>query len=59
MGLLAMRRIESWVWWIGVDIVGIGLYWAKDVRLVAVLYAMLLGLAVRGLLDWRSGPARA
>lgn len=52
MALLALKRVESWVWWIGVDVVGIGLYWAKDIRFVALLYVLLLGLAVRGLADW-------
>lgn len=54
MALLALRRVESWLWWIALDVVGIGLYWAKDVRFVALLYVLLLGLAVRGLLEWRA-----
>ena len=52
MALLALKRLESWVWWIGVDVIGIGLYWVKDVRFVALLYAVLLVLAVRGLVEW-------
>jgi nicotinamide mononucleotide transporter len=52
MGLLTLKRVESWLWWIGVDVVSIGLYWVKDVRFVALLYVVLLVLAVRGLVEW-------
>ena len=54
MALLVLKRLESWVWWLGVDVVGIGLYWIKDIRFVAVLYVLLLGLAVKGLAEWRA-----
>jgi nicotinamide mononucleotide transporter len=54
MALLALKRLESWVWWLGVDVVGIGLYWWKDVRFVALLYVLLLALAAKGLADWGS-----
>ena len=58
MALLALKRVESWLWWIAVDVVGIGLYWVKDVRFVALLYVVLLGLAVRGLIEWRGARER-
>jgi nicotinamide mononucleotide transporter len=58
MALLTLKRIESWFWWIGVDVVGIGLYWVKDVRFVALLYVLLLGLAVRGFLEWQAARGR-
>ena len=53
MALMALRRIEAWVYWILVDIVGIGLYFAKGVKFVSVLYVVLLGMAVAGLFAWR------
>jgi nicotinamide mononucleotide transporter len=53
MALLALKRLESWVWWLGVDVIGIGLYWVK---------VLLLGLAVKGLVEWQAewegGPGR-
>ena len=52
MALLTLKRVESWAWWIGVDVVGIGLYWVKDVRFIALLYVLLLGLAIRGFREW-------
>lgn len=51
--LLAHRKIESWYLWIGVDVIGIGLYAAKGVYLLSILYAILLCLAVKGLVAWR------
>jgi nicotinamide mononucleotide transporter len=51
--LMAHRRLECWVYWIIVDIIGVGLYYAKDVRFLALLYAIFLVLAANGLLTWR------
>ena len=48
MWLMARRRIESWVHWIIVDVIGIGLYFVKEVRFVALLYAILLAQGQRG-----------
>ena len=60
MWLMVRKRIESWIYWIVVDIIGIGLYYAKDVKLIALLYVLLLGLAIKGLVTWtreRKRPA--
>jgi nicotinamide mononucleotide transporter len=52
MWLLARRRLESWVYWIAVDVVGVWLYWVKGVRFMSLLYVVLLVLAVSGLWSW-------
>jgi nicotinamide mononucleotide transporter len=52
MWLLARRRIESWIYWIVVDVIAVGLYYAKAVKFVALLYVILLFLASKGLLSW-------
>lgn len=52
MVLMAQKRLESWVYWIVVDVIAIGLYTAQGVRFVALLYVALLVLAVRGLIGW-------
>jgi len=52
MWLMARKRIESWIYWIIVDVIGIWLYYVKDVKFVALLYAVLLFMAVRGLILW-------
>ena len=58
---MARRRVESWIYWIAVDVVGIGLYWVKGVRFVALLYVVLLCMAVCGCVAWhrtRGEPGR-
>lgn len=52
MYLITMRRNESWVYWIVVDVLGIYLYWIKDVRFIAIQYIFLLFMAVWGLITW-------
>jgi nicotinamide mononucleotide transporter len=64
--LQAQKRIENWLGWIVVNAVAVGVYWVKDLRLFAGLYAVFLGMAVVGYLAWRrtmsareTGSARA
>jgi nicotinamide mononucleotide transporter len=52
MWLMARKRIESWVYWIIVDVIGIGLYFVKEVRFLSLLYVILLVLALNGLREW-------
>jgi nicotinamide mononucleotide transporter len=52
MWLMARQRIESWCYWIVIDVLGIGLYYVKAVRFVSLLYVVLLVLAIKGLLGW-------
>lgn len=60
--LLSMRKMESWYLWIAVDVAAIGLFWSRDLRVTAILYAVFLVLAVAGLINWRrlsvAAPAR-
>ena len=58
MWLMARKHIESWVYWIVVDVIGIWLYLVKDVRFISLLYVVLLALTIRGLVDWRSAGRR-
>ena len=55
MFLMAQKRIESWVYWIIVDIIGIWLYYVKDVKFISLLYIILLLLASNGLRMWYKG----
>jgi nicotinamide mononucleotide transporter len=52
MWLMAQKRIESWIYWIIVDVIGIWLYFVKDVRFISLLYVILLVMAVNGLISW-------
>ncbi len=49
----ARKHIANWWLWIAVDLVYIGEYIYKDLRLTALLYAGLVALAVLGVRDWR------
>ncbi len=52
----ARKHIANWWLWIVVDLLYIGEYIYKDLWLTAVLYAVLVGLAVLGLREWRRAP---
>jgi nicotinamide mononucleotide transporter len=58
--LMAHKKIECWYLWITVDIIGIGLYFAKGIIFVSLLYLIFLILATRGLFNWRrlANPSR-
>ncbi len=49
----ARKHTANWWLWIAVDVVYIGEYLYKDLRLTAALYAGLVALAMLGLRDWR------
>lgn len=51
--LLAQKKVENWYLWIIVDIIGIGLYFAKGVIFISLLYFLFLMLATNGLFSWR------
>ena len=51
--LLTRKYIENWLFWIAVDIVYVPLYWWRDLRLMAVLYAVFLAMAIAGYFEWR------
>ncbi len=50
--LLTLKVVESWVLWIIADIIDTGLYLRRRLYATAALYAVLLVLAIRGLIEW-------
>lgn len=56
--LMARRRIENWIVWIGVDLVAVGLYASRDLYATSGLYALFLLLSVAGLIQWRRALPR-
>ena len=54
MWLLTQKRIENWYYWIAVDVIGIGLYYVKGVRFIALLYVILLAMAINRLISWNN-----
>lgn len=55
----ARKHIASWWLWIVVDMIYIGEYIYKNLWPTAVLYAVLVVLAVVGLRDWRRAATNA
>lgn len=50
--LLARKKVENWHVWLVVDVLYVGLYVYKDLHVTAVLYAVFVVLAARGLRAW-------
>jgi nicotinamide mononucleotide transporter len=51
--LQSLRRVESWVLWIVVDLIAIGLFAWRGLWVTSALYALFLVLAAVGLFEWR------
>lgn len=51
--MLARKQLESWIFWIVVDVLAIGVFWAKQLYPTTGLYVVFLGMAVMGYLEWR------
>ena len=58
MWLMARKHIESWIYWIVVDLIGIWLYFVKDVKFISLLYVILLAMATKGLINWTKAGAQ-
>ena len=55
---MATRKLlESWLLWIAVDVLYVGMFIYKGLHLTAGLYAAFLVLAVLGLVEWRRSMA--
>lgn len=53
--LLARKKIENWHTWIVVDVLYVGLYLYKDLKLTALLSAVFVVMALQGLRRWERG----
>ncbi len=51
--LLTRKVLQNWILWIIVDICYVPLYIYKQLNLSAIFYIFLVGLAIKGYLDWR------
>lgn len=56
--LMAQKKIECWYLWILVDVIGIGLYYVKDVKFISLEYVIFLVLATSGLIAWQRAYKR-
>lgn len=57
--LMSRRHLESWLLWIAVDVLAIGLFYTRDLAPTAALYAVFLGLAITGYVQWRNATRNA
>ncbi|MBK9088204.1 MAG: nicotinamide mononucleotide transporter [Holophagales bacterium] len=55
--LQTKKQIETWWFWIAVDVVYIGVYAVKGLWLTALLYAIFLALCLVGLKEWKRSLA--
>ena len=57
--MMTRKLLENWAVWIFVDVLYVGMFVYKGLYLTAGLYAVFLGLAVKGYLDWRASLGAA
>jgi len=50
--LQARKRMENWVGWLIVNLLGIHIYWVKESPVYAIQYAFFLGLGIYGWIQW-------
>lgn len=50
---LARKVLENWLIWVFVDIIYVGVYLFKGLHLTAIMYAIYVGIALLGYIDWK------
>ena len=50
--LQARKRMENWVVWLVVNLLGIHIYWVKDAPIYSIQYAFFLVLGIYGWVQW-------
>lgn len=50
--LLNSKYWQSWVLWVSVDVVAIGVYYAKELYVTSGVYSIFLVIATLGLIQW-------
>ena len=50
--LQAKKRMENWIGWLIVNVLGIHIYWVKDSPIYSIQYAFFLGLGLYGWWQW-------
>ena len=49
----SLRRVESWMFWIAVDALAIGVFTWRGLGITAALYSLFLVMAVVGFIQWQ------
>jgi nicotinamide mononucleotide transporter len=50
--LQARKRMENWIIWLIVNLLGIHIYWVKEAPVYSIQYAIFLGLGIYGWVQW-------
>jgi nicotinamide mononucleotide transporter len=50
--LVARKVLENWWYWLVIDVVSIFIYWARDLELTALLFAIYVVMIPFGLISW-------
>ena len=56
--MMTRKLLENWAIWIVLDVVYVGVFLVRDLRLTALLYAVFLILAIIGHLEWKRSYER-
>jgi len=54
MWLQVQKKVETWAFWIAVDVAAIGIYFYKGLYPTVVLYLVFMVLSVIGWRKWRA-----
>jgi nicotinamide mononucleotide transporter len=56
--LMVEKVVESWAFWLIIDVVAVWVYWQKGLYPTVALYAVFLGLATAGWVTWQRALVR-
>lgn len=51
--MMTRKLLENWAVWIAVDVLYVGMFIYKELYVTTVLYAVFLGLAIKGWIEWK------
>jgi nicotinamide mononucleotide transporter len=51
--MMTKKFLESWIVWVGVDVVYVGMFIYKSLYVTTGLYLIFLVLAVKGYIEWK------
>ena len=54
MWLMALKRIENWIYWIIGDLISIPLYFYKGLVFTSIQYLVFLIIAILGYIEWKN-----
>lgn len=53
MWLMALKKVENWIFWIAGDLISVPLYASKSLVLSSFQFVVFLALAIAGYIEWR------